>query len=87
MNTNSIENIPFAERIVRLMFSLALVMIPFMVEGSLGNFALLPLFGIYPGLTSFIGYDPLIAVSTALTQPYALGKMRTRLLHPTTMAS
>lgn len=66
MNTNTALNINTAERIVRLAFSLTLVIVPFIVDAPLGNLALLPLLAIYPGLTGALGWDPLLAAATAL---------------------
>lgn len=66
MNTNTAQNINTAERIVRLAFSLTLVIVPFIVDTPLGDLALLPLLAIYPGLTAALGWDPLLAAATAL---------------------
>jgi hypothetical protein len=56
-----IHNINPIERIVRLAFSITLVLIPFNVDTPLGGFVLLPLLAIYLGLTGSLGWDPLLA--------------------------
>ena len=56
-----IHNINPLERIVRLAFSITLVLIPLNVAAPLEELALLPLLAIYLGLTASLGWDPLLS--------------------------
>ncbi|MCC6302636.1 MAG: hypothetical protein IT489_07545 [Gammaproteobacteria bacterium] len=64
MNTDTIQNINAAERLVRLAFSLTLTVVPLFADAPLGGLALLPLLAIYPGLTAALGWDPVLAAVT-----------------------
>jgi hypothetical protein len=64
MEKDIIYNINPAERIVRLVFSVTLAVIPLHIDAPLGGFLLLPLLALYPGLTATLGWDPLLAAAT-----------------------
>ena len=66
MNKDTVHNINPIERLVRLAFSITLVLIPFVADAPLGGLALLPLLAIYPGLTAAFGWDPLLAAVRGL---------------------
>jgi hypothetical protein len=61
-----IHNINPLERIVRLAFSITLVLIPLNADTPLDSFALLPLLAIYLGLTASLGWDPLVSAMSRI---------------------
>lgn len=61
MNTERIENLSKGERVLRLGVGMGLATSVLAASGPLGWMAILPLVGIYPALTAFTGFDPVVA--------------------------
>ncbi|RMD80729.1 MAG: DUF2892 domain-containing protein [Gammaproteobacteria bacterium] len=60
------HNLNQRERILRAAVAAALIGTPFLVEGPVHGLAWLPLLGIYPALTAWLGWDP---IKGALARP------------------
>lgn len=62
MKTANLENLSLGQRIFRFGSGTILITSVLAASGPLGWLAVLPLIGIYPALTAFIGYCPVYAV-------------------------
>lgn len=63
MNNETLYNISNSERVARVVLGVGVILdVVFHASGPLGWVAILPILSIYPGLTGFIGYDPIYAM-------------------------
>lgn len=66
MNTLNIHEINFGSRLARFVLGMGLIMSILFAGTPVGWATLIPLIGIYPTLTAFLGCDPLLgAIETA----------------------
>lgn len=61
MKIERIQNLTPSQRFIRISIGLGLSTSVLAVTGPLGWMTILPLVGIYPGVTGFTGYDPIVA--------------------------
>ncbi|MGE0372591.1 MAG: DUF2892 domain-containing protein [Gammaproteobacteria bacterium] len=59
MTNHSRDTLGITERAARIILSVALITATLAGEGAIGAFAIVPLLAIYPGVTGFLGWDPL----------------------------
>jgi len=62
MTTITRSNLSVTERGVRVFLSAGLIAATLAGQGAIGTFAFAPLLAIYPGITGFIGWDPLLSL-------------------------
>lgn len=62
MTNYSRDTLSITERAARIILSVALITVTLAGEGAIGTFAIVPLLAIYPGVTGFLGWDPLASV-------------------------
>jgi len=53
------KNLSKPERILRAVAAAALIGTPFLAQGPVEGLAWLPLVGVYPALTAWLGWDPI----------------------------
>ena len=59
MNRESMDNIHYIERVLRLFVGMSLIGSVFYIPVPFDYLIVLPLLGIYPCLTSIVGWDPI----------------------------
>jgi hypothetical protein len=67
MTNHTRDTLGITERAARIILSVALITATLAGEGAIGAFAIVPLLAIYPGVTGFLGWDPL----TSMIRRYA----------------
>ena len=68
MKRTTAENITNPDRVVRIVVGLGLVYSVTLSSGPIGVAAILPLVAIYPLMTGFLGWDPVVSLRTTCKQ-------------------
>ena len=68
MKNTTVKNITYSDRAVRIVAGFGMIYSVILQSGPIGAAAILPLAAIYPIMTGFIGWDPIVEFITTRRQ-------------------